>query len=409
MRTCLENLKKNTKKLQILKPKEKELIIKDLASNLRAKKAEILKANAKDLELFTKGEALRDRLKLDEKSFEALCEALEQIALLKDPIGRVLDGWVNEAGLKIEKLSIPLGIVAVIYEARPAISAELLALLLKSSNAGVLKGGSEAKNTNFAIFNAVLEVLTQYSLEDCFLMFCDKDEINELLKHDDIIDVIVPRGSSKMIENIAQNTKIPLIKHDKGLCHIFVDSSADIHKACEIIINAKCQRPSVCNALESLLVHKDIAKELFKKLLPLLKDFGVKIHAEKRALALLEAYELAFLAQEEDFFTEWLGFELSLKLVDNTEEAIEHINTHSSAHSEAILSNNAEHIALFQSLINSACVYANASTRFSDGGEFGFGAEVGISTNKLHARGPMGVNELCTYKYLIKGSGQIRK
>lgn len=409
MRQSLEKLKKNTQKLLILNPKDKKFIILRIAEALRGRKGEILSANEKDLAAFSKGEALRDRLLLDDKRFDALCASLEQIAHLDDPVGKVLAGWVNEAGLKIEKISVPLGVVCVIYEARPAISAELVALLLKSSNGGVLKGGSEAKNTNLAIFECVQDTLKGYDLEHCFLMLNDRAALNELLQMSEFIDLVVPRGSSAMINEIASKSKIPLIKHDKGLCHTFVDESADLKDAVSIIINAKCQRPSACNALESLLVHKNIAKELFALLVPEFTKKGVKIYADEPSLALLKGAKLQMqAASEQDYLTEWLDLALCVKIVKDTCQAIEHINAYGSAHSDAILSNNAENIALFQRQVNSACVYVNASTRFSDGGEFGFGAEVGISTSKLHARGPMGVNELCTYKYLVSGAGQVR-
>lgn len=409
MRQSLEKLKKNTQKLLILSPKDKKFIILRIAEALRGRKGEILSANEKDLAAFSKGEALRDRLLLDSKRFDALCASLEQIAHLDDPVGKVLAGWVNEAGLKIEKVSVPLGVVCVIYEARPAISAELVALLLKSSNGGVLKGGSEAKNTNLAIFKCVQDTLKGYGLEHCFLMLSDRAALNELLQMSEFIDLVVPRGSSAMINEIASKSKIPLIKHDKGLCHTFIDESADLKDAVAIIINAKCQRPSACNALESLLVHKNIAKELFALLIPEFTKNGVKIYADEPSLALLKGAKLQMqAASEQDYLTEWLDLALCVKIVKDTCQAIEHINAYGSAHSDAILSNNAENIALFQRQVNSACVYVNASTRFSDGGEFGFGAEVGISTSKLHARGPMGVNELCTYKYLVSGAGQVR-
>lgn len=409
MRQSLEKLKKNTQKLLILSPKDKKFIILQIAEALRGRKGEILSANEKDLAAFSKGEALRDRLLLGNKRFDALCASLEQIALLDDPVGKVLAGWVNEAGLKIEKVSVPLGVVCVIYEARPAISAELVALLLKSSNGGVLKGGSEAKNTNLAIFECVQDTLKGYGLEHCFLMLNDRAALNELLQMSEFIDLVVPRGSSTMINEIASKSKIPLIKHDKGLCHTFVDESADLKDAVSIIINAKCQRPSACNALESLLVHRNIAKKLFALLVPEFTKNGVKIYADEPSLALLKGAKLQVqAASEQDYLTEWLDLALCVRLVEHTCQAIEHINAYGSAHSDAILSNNAENIALFQRQVNSACVYVNASTRFSDGGEFGFGAEVGISTSKLHARGPMGVNELCTYKYLVSGAGQVR-
>lgn len=410
MRKILEKLKKDTQKLLNLTPKDKEKIILEIAANLRKNEREILKNNEKDLQNFTRDAALKDRLKLDKKRLENLCKSLEQIAILRDPVGRVIDGWVNYAGLEIKKVAVPLGVVAVIYEARPNISAELVCLLLKSANGGILKGGSEAKFTNSAIFAAVSEILAKYKLNSCFAMFSERKELDEMLKMDDLIDILVPRGSSEMIAKIAQKTKIPLIKHDKGLCHIFVDESANLSDAVKIIINAKCQRPSVCNALETLLVHENVAKALFATLVPNLIKENVEIYADEAALKLLKAYKIkTHKATKREFSTEWLSLKLNLRLVKGVSEAIEHINAYGSGHSDSILSQNAQNITLFSRQIASACVYANASTRFSDGGEFGFGAEVGISTSKLHARGPMGVDELCTYKYVIVGAGQVRE
>lgn len=410
MRNLVENIKKNSQKLLNLTPKDKENILLALAQILRENFKIIVQANEKDMANFTKSGAMRDRLILDEKRVLSLCDSLEKIAYLDDPIGKVLKGWVNYAGLKIEKVSIPLGLICVIYEARPSLSAEIVALMLKSSNACIFKGGSEAKFTNEAIFSLVCKVLEKFGLQDCFLMLYQREELMQILAFDDLIDVIIPRGSSTMIQEIALNTKIPLIKQDKGLCHSFVDESADLNKALRIILNAKCQRVSVCNALETLLVHQKIAKEFFALLIPELEKFKLKIHACENTLEYFKNSNLeVFKADENAFDTEWLDFAMSVKIVKNCDEAIEHINKHSSLHSEAILSNNALNISKFQRFINSSCIYVNASTRFSDGGEFGFGAEVGISTSKLHARGPMGVEDICTYKYLISGEGQIRE
>lgn len=409
MRARLENLKQNTTNLLTLSPLQKEQIILEIAHALRKNFDTILKANEQDVREFKKDDALKDRLVLNINRLESLCKSLESIAKLEEPIGKILTGWTNYAGLKIEKITIPLGLLCVIYEARPALSAEIVALMLKSSNACVLKGGSEAAHSNAALFKLVREVLEKHGLEQCYLMLHSKDEIKELLKFDDLIDAIIPRGSSLMIRQISENTKIPLIKQDKGLCHIFVDESANLAQAVRIIINAKCQRPSVCNALETLIVHESVADTLFKLLKPELLKFKVKIHAHANALEYFKNYENAVLADEASFATEYLDFELNVKCVANLKEAISHIEKFSSKHSESILSNSAANIAKFQREISSACVYANASTRFSDGGEFGFGGEVGISTNKLHARGPMGLSEMTTYKYLITGNGQIRE
>ncbi|HEF5834782.1 TPA: glutamate-5-semialdehyde dehydrogenase [Campylobacter jejuni] len=406
MRNLLENIKKNSQKLLNLTPKDKEKIILKLAQILRENFKIILEANKKDMANFTKSGAMKDRLLLDEKRILALCEGLEKIAYIEDPIGKISKGWKNYAGLSIQKMSIPLGLICVIYEARPSLSAEIIALMIKSSNACVFKGGSEAKFTNEAIFTLVNKVLKEFDLQDCFAMFTQRDEILQILAFDDLIDVIIPRGSSNMIQEIANNTKIPLIKQDKGLCHAFVDQSANLDMALKIILNAKCQRVSVCNALETLLIHEKIAKNF----IPEFEKFKVKIHAHENALAYFNNSNLeVFKANENTFDTEWLDFALSVKLVKDCNEAIEHINKHSSLHSETIISNNASNIAKFQRLINSSCIYGNASTRFSDGGEFGFGGEVGISTSKLHARGPMGIEDICTYKYIISGEGQIRE
>ena len=411
MRKRIEKIKKNLSKLQVLNKELKKIIILEFVKNLKINKNLILKANQKDLDNFDKNNALKDRLLLNENRFDALCDSLEQIAHLPDPIGQILDEWTNKIGLNIKKISIPLGIICIIYEARPAISAELIAMLLKSSNGGILKGGSEAKHTNIAIFNTILAVLKKYELDNCFLMLNHKDEIKELLKYDDIIDIVIPRGSSKMIKEISQNTKIPLIKHDKGLCHIFVDKSANILKAISIIINAKCQRPSTCNALETLILHEAIAQEFLEKIIKEFKNFKLKIHADQRSFDILknQNYDNLILASEEDFNTEYLDYELNIKIVKNHLKAIEHINDFSSFHSDGIISNDINNIKDFQTFINSSCVFVNTSTRFNDGGEFGFGAEIGISTNKLHARGPVGLKELCTYKYIVSGDGQIRK
>ncbi|MBK1972007.1 glutamate-5-semialdehyde dehydrogenase [Campylobacter sp. TTU_617] len=409
MRNFIQNIKKNSQKLYDLNPQLKENIILEFAQILKENSDFILEENLKDLHDFKKDDALKDRLLLNKNRLKDLCLSLEQIAYLQDPIGSIIEGWVNEDGLLIQKIRIPIGLICVIYEARPALSAEIIALMLKSSNACILKGGGEAKNTNTAIFTLINKVLSKYHLNDCFSMFFNKDDVYSILKMDDLIDVIIPRGSSKMIQELSKNTKIPLIKQDKGLCHIFVDYNANLEEALKIVINAKCQRVSVCNALETLLVHKSIAKDFFNLLIPKLKEFKVKIHTHKNALSFFENSNLEFaLASDETFYTEWLSYELSIKIVNDCQEAIEHINKYSSSHSEAILSNDFNNIEKFKKTIQSACVYINASTRFSDGSKFGFGGEVGISTNKLHARGPMGINEICTYKYIINGQGQIR-
>ena len=410
MRALVSDIKKNSQKLLNLNPKDKEKIILKIAEILRQNVDFISKENAKDMLEFTKKSSLKDRLLLDDKRIISLCESLEKIAFLDDPIGVVLKGFVNYAGLKIQKVSIPLGLICVVYEARPALSAEIIALMIKSSNACILKGGSEAKYTNEAIFKLVCEVLEKFGIKNCFTMLSERKELIKVLKFDDLIDVLIPRGSLEMIQELSSNTKIPLIKQDKGLCHGFVDESANLQKALKIIINAKCQRVSVCNALETLLIHEKIALKFINLLIPEFEKFKLKIYAHENAINYFKNSKLElFKADEKTFFIEWLDYAVSVKLVKNCDEAIKHIQKYSSLHSETIISNDAQNIAKFQKLLSSACIYVNASTRFSDGGEFGFGGEVGISTNKLHARGPMGVSEITTYKYLIVGDGQVRQ
>ena len=298
--------------------------------------------------------------------------------------------------------------MCVIYESRPNVSAEAASLCFKSSNAVVLKGGSEAQNSNLAIIDAIKKALKQNKIDENVITFL-KDfrhkDLDELLKMDEFIDVIIPRGGEKLVSYIAQNSKIPVIKHDKGMCHIFVDESADLASAVDICVNAKCQKPSACNAVETLLIHEAIAAELLPVLQAKFNEFDVKIHGESDVAQFMSVYEIS----EKSYETEYLDYEINIKIVRNLDEAIEHISRYSSHHSEAILSRNSANIDAFFAALDSACLYANASTRFSDGFEFGFGAEIGISTNKLHARGPMGLNELTTYKYQIIGDNDIRK
>ena len=393
MQEILKNTKIAQKTLLNLTPGEKKRIILEMARQIKLSQDEILQANKQDVALAQENHlnsAMIERLKLDEKKIGDILASLEQTANLPDPIGRVIDGWVNHAGLRINKIAIPIGVVCVIYESRPNVSAEVASLCFKSSNAVVLKGGSEAQNSNLAIVGAIKKALKQNKIDENVITFL-KDfrhkDLDELLKMDEFIDVIIPRGGEKLVSYIAQNSKIPVIKHDKGMCHIFVDESADLASAVDICVNAKCQKPSACNAVETLLIHEAIAAELLPVLQAKFNEFDVKIHGESDVAQFMSVYEI----------------------VRNLDEAIEHISRYSSHHSEAILSRNSANIDAFFAALDSACLYANASTRFSDGFEFGFGAEIGISTNKLHARGPMGLNELTTYKYQIIGDNDIRK
>jgi gamma-glutamyl phosphate reductase len=411
MQEILKNTKIAQKTLLNLTPGEKKRIILEMARQIKLSQDEILQANKQDVALAQENHlnsAMIERLKLDEKKIADILASLEQTANLSDPIGRVIDGWVNHAGLRINKIAIPIGVVCVIYESRPNVSAEVASLCFKSSNAVVLKGGSEAQNSNLAIIDAIKKALKQNKIDENVITFL-KDfrhkDLDELLKMDEFIDVIIPRGGEKLVSYIAQNSKIPVIKHDKGMCHIFVDESADLANAVDICVNAKCQKPSACNAVETLLIHEAIAAELLPVLQAKFNEFDVKIHGESDVAQFMNVYEIS----EKSYETEYLDYEINIKIVRNLDEAIEHISRYSSHHSEAILSRNSANIDAFFAALDSACLYANASTRFSDGFEFGFGAEIGISTNKLHARGPMGLNELTTYKYQIIGDNDIRK
>jgi len=350
---------------------------------------------------------LMDRLFLDEARIESMAKAVEEIAALKDPVGRVLDGWVTEDGLKIEKVSIPIGVIGIIYESRPNVTSDTAALCFKSSNVCILKGGKEAENSNKAIASVLQAVLEKNSLpRELVSLIPDssREGVAKLIKMDKYVDLIIPRGGEGLIRYVSQNATVSVVKHDKGQCHTYIDKDADMDKAIKIAINAKVQRPGVCNAMETLLVDKAVAKETLPKLKKAFDAAGTEL---KGCSATQEIITVAH-ASDEDFDTEYLANILNIKVVDGVEGAVEHITRFGSGHSEAIITENITSAEKFLNGIDAAALYVNASTRFTDGGAFGFGAEVGISTNKLHARGPMGIEGLTTYKYKIYGNGQTR-
>jgi glutamate-5-semialdehyde dehydrogenase len=371
----------------------------------------ILDANARDMAYANEAalsDALKDRLFLDRKRIGAMAEALEEIAALKNPVGRILDGWVNPNGLKIEKVSVPIGVIGVIYESRPNVTSDVAALCFKSGNIAILKGGKEAAHSNEAIAVALQEVLIKHGLpKEAVAMLPDssREGVDKLIKMDRYIDLIIPRGGEALIRHVSENATVPVVKHDKGLCHIFVEKSADLAKATPILINAKTQRPGVCNAMETLLVDKELAALYLPEVKKAFDAKGTQLRGCSETLKFIDVRA----ATEEDWDTEYLDNILSIRVVGGVEEAIAHIARHGSGHSDAILSENYHAIERFLNEVDSAAVYANASTRFTDGAAFGFGAEVGISTNKLHARGPMGINDLTTYKFKLTGNGQIRE
>ncbi len=411
MEDFLKLAKKSSRIISNLKPKTKSDILKQMADHLEKNSDFIIKENIKDIEFGRKSNlsyALLDRLLLDTKRVAKMAESIREIASLREPVGRILDGWVVPSGLRIEKVSVPIGVIGIIYESRPNVTSDTAALCFKSGNVCVLKGGKEAQNSNLAIATLLQEILSRNSLPVHIISLLpdnSREGVSKLIKMDRYMDLIIPRGGESLIRYISQNSSVPVVKHDKGLCHIFIDESAQIQNSIDIVINAKCQRTGVCNAMETLLIHKNIASEI----LPLLLDEYNRQNTKLLGCVKTKSFIEVELASEEDFRTEYLDNILSIKIVDTIEEAIEHINTYGSAHSDSILTQNYSNAEKFLDEVDSACVYVNSSTRFTDGGEFGFGAEVGISTNKLHARGPMGINDLTTYKFKIYGDGNIRE
>ena len=410
MEKFLEEAKNSSRVLATISGREKNRILKEMAQGLRDHTQTILIENAKDMESGKENNlssALMDRLFLDAGRVDSMAVAIEEIASLKEPVGRVLDGWVTEDDLKIEKVSIPIGVIGIIYESRPNVTSDTAALCFKSSNVCVLKGGKEAEHSNRAIAQVLKDVLVDNDLPPSLISLIpdsSREGVAKLIKMDKYVDLIIPRGGAGLIKYVSKNATVSVVKHDKGQCHTYIDKDAKIDRAIAIALNAKVQRPGVCNAMETLLVDSAIAKTT----LPLLKVEFDKAHTELKGCVKTKNIIDVNDATDEDFDTEYLANILNIKVVDGVEGAIEHIVKYGSGHSEAIISENITTAEIFLNAIDAACVYVNASTRFTDGGAFGFGAEVGISTNKLHARGPMGIEGLTTYKFKIYGSGQIR-
>ena len=374
--------------------------------------AYLLAENEKDIkQAESKGvkKSLVDRLRLTEQRIEDMAEGLRQIAGLEDPIGEVLEMKTRPNGLRIGKKRVPLGVIGIIYESRPNVTADAFGLCFKTGNAVILRGGSDAIHSNLAIVHTIKEALRKEKLpEDLILLVEDtsRETVQQMMKLHDYIDVLIPRGGAGLISTVVENSTVPVIETGTGNCHIFVDESADIEMAVDIIENAKTQRMGVCNACESLIVHEGIAKKVVPEIVKRLKLHQVEIRGDKRAQELMPEIVPA---TEEDWGAEYLDAIISLKIVDSIEDAIHHINQYNTGHSESIITNDYNHALKFQDEVDAAAVYVNASTRFTDGFEFGFGAEIGISTQKLHARGPMGLLALTTTKYVIFGNGQIRK
>lgn len=397
--------------LQQLTERVKNEALQKAADALVKETEYILAANAKDYEIAEQGgmtKGLLDRLKLTPERVEGMAEGLRQIAGLDDPVGEIMESFDRPNGLHIDKVRVPMGVIGIIYEARPNVTADAFGLCFKTGNAVILKGGKDAFYSNEAITEVIRETLMEQQISaDAIQLITNNDRAvtTAFMQLKQYVDVLIPRGGAGLIRAVVENSTIPVIETGTGNCHIYVDEDANLEKAIPIIINAKTQRIGVCNACESLLVHEKVADRFLPALGEALKEKCVEIRGDERVRSLIpDAAE----ATEEDYGTEYLDYIISMKTVSCVEEAVAHINRYNTRHSDAILTENAEHAEKFLQGVDSACVYVNASTRFTDGFEFGFGAEIGISTQKLHARGPMGLKELTTYKYLIKGNGQIR-
>jgi glutamate-5-semialdehyde dehydrogenase len=397
--------------LAMAPPAVKNAALTGGATRLREESAALLEANRQDVAAGKRNglsAALVDRLSLSAARIEAMAQGLDDIAALPDPVGETIARWRRPNGLEISQVRVPLGVVGVIYESRPNVTADAAGLCLKSGNAVVLKGGSEAFATNTAIAACVAEGSAAAGLPSAAVQLIpttDRRAVTALLAQRELVDVIVPRGGPSLIQAITESSSIPVIQHYAGICHVYVDAAADLAMAERIAVNAKVQRPGVCNAMETLLVHADVAARFLPRVAAPLQAAGVELRGCPRTRALLPDIAVA---TEEDWRTEYLDLILSVKVVDSLDAAIDFINTYGTGHSDAIVTDSYAHAQRFTAGVDSAAVYVNASTRFTDGYEFGFGAEVGISTNRLHARGPMGLRELTTYKYVIHGSGQIR-
>ncbi len=393
---------------------KKNAALQLIAKNLIAASEEILFANAEDLSRADKdlSIAFRDRLTLNPNRLENMAESLRQVASLSDPVGEVVESRTLKNGLKISRVRAPLGVIFMIFESRPNVILEAFSLAFKSGNVIALRGGSESRSTSAVIYKMMKAALTTIGFDETpFYGFDDYDRglVDALLKRNDLIDITVPRGGEKLIEYVQSNAKMPIIKNDRGLCHAYIDESADLKMAVEIVINGKTQRPGVCNSLETVLVHQSVAKEFLPMLHKAAAAFNLEWRGDDATLAILRGQSSVKAAQPNDFDTEYLDMILNCRVVSHLDEALSHIETHGSKHSEVIVTKNETHARRFQNEIDAAAVYWNASTRFTDGFELELGGELGISTQKLHVRGPVGLKELTSVRWLMDGTGQVRK
>jgi len=398
--------------LTILSADKKNEILRAMAASMREQEGSILEANAQDIsagEANGLNAAMLDRLRLNHDRIEAIATGIEEVAALADPVGEVLTQWTRPNDVHFEQVRVPIGVIGIIYESRPNVTSDAAVLCLKSGNATILRGGSEAIHSNKAIAAALQSGGEKAGLPANAIQlipFTDRESVSVMASMDQWLDVIIPRGGKGLIETVVSLARMPVIKHYDGICHTYIDKHAEMEMAVAIADDAKTHKPGVCNALETLLVHRDVAADFLPQIAKVYKSKGVEIRGDESVVEILGSDALA--ATEEDWDTEYLDLIISIKVVDSMAEAVDHINTHSSRHSDCIVTSDGDRAQLFMTQVDSACVFHNVSTRFSDGGEFGFGAEIGISTDKLHARGPMALRELTSYQYRIRGDGQIR-
>jgi len=400
-----------SRKLALLSPAKKNAILLAMAEAIESQKSLIKEANARDLQAAKQAglsAAMLERLELNDERIAAMAGGLREVAALKDKIGRKIKSWTRPNGLKISKVRVPIGVIAIIYESRPNVTADAAGLCIKTANAVILRGGKEALSSNQAIVKAMNEGggskgLPQDAIQ--FVATTDREAVRELAGLEGLVDLVMPRGGEQLIRAVVENAKVPVIKHYKGVCHVYVDEGANLDMALKIIENAKCQRPGVCNAVEKALVHEKIAPAFIPLMAEKLSARGVELRGDEMSRSFASVIKPA---TDDDWQAEYLDLILAVKVVKSAQAAAEHINHYGSHHSDAIITESTRAGKIFTTQVDSAVVYVNASTRFTDGGEFGMGAEIGISTDKLHARGPMGLEELTTYKYVVIGNGQAR-
>ena len=404
----IQNIKDNIYKIGNIDNARRKNILNDIKESIDKRRKEIIDANEIDVKNASYlSESMIDRLKINDKRIDDIISSIDKLNELNDCVGEVIERFTTIDGLDIEKVRVPFGIICVIYEARPNVTIDLIALAIKTSNACVLRGGKEAINTNKKIVEIVKDAIKKYDIDECIYLVEDlsHEVVNKLIKLNGLIDLVIPRGGKNLINNVVNNASVPVIETGAGNCHMYVEASCDFDMAIKLIINGKTQRPSVCNAVESILIDDKIKDEFLPLLKSQLDKYNVIIKGCKKTKKLIDCID----AQEEDYYQEYNDLIVNIKVIDGIDAAIKHINKYSTHHSDCIITNNNDYANRFLNEIDSACVYVNASTRFTDGGCFGFGAEVGISTQKMHARGPMGIRELMSYKYKIIGQGQVRK